>query len=78
MRELPIVNKYGVMVSQRILDPKNMFEEEDGLRSERCVKQFVSGRIYVLKTLFTNTSSSELSITAVVDLPSGSIPLETH
>ena len=75
IKEQDYLNKFGVQINQRFLDPSNMYTFEDGLRVEREVEQFVVKRPYICQTVVTNTSGTPLELQILLDIPKGTIPL---
>ena len=67
------------MLNQRFFNPDDMYYyEDDGTRIEKEVKQFLISKTYMLQTLVTNTSGSQLELQLLIDIPKGSLPLSSN
>lgn len=79
IKSMEFTNKYGVLINQRISDPQDEFEyEEDGTRLEKPVGEFIKDKPYYLQTVVTNTSTANLELQILIDIPEGSIPLGSY
>ena len=79
IKKIAYVSKYGVLMNQRFYDPTNRFSyEQDGTRIERQVEEFIVSKAYVVQTVATNSSSTNLELQLLFDIPKGAIPLKSH
>lgn len=79
IKEVDYQSKFGIMINHRFFDPYDQFHyEDDGLKVEKEVEEFVIHRQYSLQTVITNTSGTNLELQLLVDIPEGSIPLLTQ
>lgn len=70
--------KQGILVSNRFIDPNDKYiYEEDGSRIDKEVDEFIAGKEYCVETLVTNLSSLNVEMQLLMDIPVGSLPLET-
>lgn len=76
---MPYISKYGVLMNQRFYDPLNRYSyEEDGTQVEREIEEFIIGKPYIVQTVITNTSGTNLELQILLDIPQGAIPLKNH
>lgn len=79
IKSMGFENKYGVLINQRISDPNDEYEyEEDGTMLEKRVGEFIKDKPYYLKTVVTNTSTANLELQILIDIPQGSIPIGSN
>ena len=79
VKQQPYNKRITVLMNQRFFNPDDRhFYEDDGTQVEKEVKEFVRRRPYSVQTLITNTSGNNLELQVLVDIPKGSIPLESH
>lgn len=72
-------SKYGILINQRFSDPVDEFSyEEDGTAIEKSVEEFIKDKPYYLQTVITNTSTANLELQVLIDIPEGSIPLGSN
>lgn len=72
-----------VLVSQRFYDPHDQYffdEENGGARIEKPVTEYIKGKVYESRVVITNSSTTELDLSLIYEVPQGSIPikLEDH
>lgn len=76
---MPYEKKFGVLLNQRFFNPDDRYYyEEDGTRIEKETVQFVVRKPYCIQTLITNTSGTKLELQLLIDIPEGSVPLQSH
>jgi hypothetical protein len=67
------------MINQRFFDPYNRYiYEEDATAIEKEVSEFIVRKVYSYQTVVTNTSGTQLELQLLLDIPEGSIPVQSH
>ena len=70
--ELSSDNKYSIILAQMAFENNNKRSEE-----ENEVTKFLTGRTYVLKTIVTNISPDDITCEILMQIPEGSIPVNS-
>lgn len=79
LRPTAYTKKFGVMINQRFFDPYNRYiYEEDATAIEKEVSEFIVRKVYSYQTVVTNTSGTQLELQLLLDIPEGSIPVQSH
>lgn len=60
------------------MDPQNRYLYEDGIQTDREVEEFLVNKPYISQTIVTNTSRAQLELQILLDIPKGTIPLNSH
>lgn len=80
IKQMDYISKFGITLNHRFYDPYDQFiYTEDGLKEEKCVPndEFKPLKIYSIQTIITNTSGNSLELQILLDIPAGSVPLQT-
>ena len=72
--------KGEILITQRFFDVQDRYtesEEEPGLQVEKEVDQYIINKIYGSTVIVTNSSSSRQQLQVLVEVPEGSIPVNS-
>lgn len=81
-----IISKEGerfdleVSCSQKIFDPEDPFiydNENPDLFFDKQVDEFIVNKVYGLRVVITNSSTTQLKLGYIIEIPSGSIPTDS-
>lgn len=68
-----------VLIAQRFYDPQDQFiidEESEGARIEKPISEFIIGKVYGSRVVVTNSTTIELNLSLIYEIPQGSIPID--
>jgi hypothetical protein len=66
-----------VLCSQRLFDPEDpvIYDDEDPeVFFDKPVDEFVTNKVYALRVVITNSTTTQLKLNLIVEVPSGAIP----
>jgi hypothetical protein len=69
-----------VLCSQKIFDPNDpvIYDDEDPeLFFDKPVDEFLTNKVYALRVVITNSTTTQLKLDLIIEIPAGSIPVDS-
>ncbi|ETO22036.1 hypothetical protein RFI_15166, partial [Reticulomyxa filosa] len=78
LKEVELSKTSLVSINASFFDPNDTYvRDEDGEKQDKVVDTFVPGKVYGVRTVVTNLSSTATSVELLVEIPQGSIPVSS-